>query len=241
MSRPSKADLREQAEHIPISSILGKGSGQALTAKQKKFAREIVKGKSKAQAYREAYPNAKSKATQISEPYKLSAHPIVAQEIAALEAAERASAYRTPSRLRALVVETLTQVVTDTSQRTSDRLRAAQLIGQITEVAAFTERKEVRTINTSEAARARVLEEIKSLMAASDDVVDVQAKSLLDELSGNITTSDQTQEPTHDDSGGEYDPLQVIDSYRADPQQEPGSARKSGVLPPPGPEVAGGV
>ena len=122
--------------------------------------------------------------------------PRVAQEIQALEMAERAQVYRTPARLRALVVETLTQVATDTTQRTSDRLRAAQLIGQITEVAAFTERKEVTTISNSATARAKVLEEIQDLMRSSADVVDVQARSLLDELTASQPGSAATQSPT---------------------------------------------
>jgi phage terminase small subunit len=228
VSRLSKADIQEMTETIPVSSLLGKGSGQALTAKQKKFAREIVKGKSKAQAYREAYKRDATKSTLASAPYVLAADARVAQEIAALEAAERAQAYRTPSRLRALVVETLAQVATDTSQRTSDRLRAAQLIGQITEVAAFTERKEVHNISSSSAARSRVLQEIKQLMAASDDVTDVQAKSLLDELTqgqeqaqgGNVAT-------TPADTLGQYDDSQVIDSIRDDDQQQPEGMQKN--------------
>jgi hypothetical protein len=228
VTRLSRAELQEMTEQIPVSSLLGKGSGQALTAKQKKFAREIVKGKSKAQAYREAYKRDATKSTLASAPYVLAADARVAQEIAALEAAERAQAYRTPARLRALVVETLAQVVVNTEEKTSDRLRAAQLIGQITEVAAFTERKEVRTISSSEAARSRVLEEIKTLIAASDDVTDVQAKSLLDELTqgqeqaqgGNVAT-------TPADTLGQYEDAQVIDSIRDDDQQQPEGMQKN--------------
>jgi phage terminase small subunit len=187
--RLSKAELLEQAEHIPVSSILGKGVTQQLTPKQKKFAREIVKGKTKADAYRAAY-DVTSRHTMASKPYELMRDERIKAEIAALEAAERAQAYRTPSRLRALVVETLAQVATNPEEKTSDRLRAAQLIGQITEVAAFTERKEVRTISSSEAARAAVLDEIKALMAQAEEVTDVEAKSLLEELSAPMPDAD---------------------------------------------------
>jgi hypothetical protein len=208
VSRLSKADIEELTDgSIPVSSIIGKTSGPALTPQQKKFAREIVKGKKKVDAYKEAYPNAKSPYTLTCSPYKLAAEPRIQQEIAALEAAERAQAYRTPSRLRALVVETLAQVATNPSERTTDRLRAAQLIGQITEVAAFTERKEVHTINSSASARAAVLEELKSLLQSADDVQDVEAKTLLDELqdpgtSGNIhyQNPDNGNVTTHNDN-----------------------------------------
>jgi len=213
-----------------------------LTPQQKKYAREVAKGKKKVDAYRAAYPNATSPATLTAEPYRLAAHPRVAAEIAALEAAERAQAYRTPSRLRALVVETLAQVATDTTQKTSDRLRAAQLIGQITEVAAFTERKEVRTVSTSEAARARVLDEIKSIMAGDDSVVDVQAKSLLDELQGQGAHGHGGNvAKTGADTGAEYERAQVIDSYSGACQDGEQSAGKDGSRPPKPGETLGGV
>jgi hypothetical protein len=206
--RLSKADIEELTDgQIPISSIVGKGAGPALTPKQKRFAREIVKGKSKADAYRTAYKADATKSTLACAPYVLAADARVAQEIQALEAAERAQAYRTPSRLRALVVETLAQVATNPQERTTDRLRAAQLIGQITEVAAFTEQKVVTTISSSSAARQAVLEELKSLLAQDEDVQDVEAKTLLDELQEPATSGNSTyQNPengnvaTHNDN-----------------------------------------
>lgn len=197
MRKLTREELRQQAETLPLDSLLGKGVSSTLTPKMKRFAREVASGKTKADAYRKAYKPDATRATLDSKPYVLMQDDRIRMEIAALEAAERASAYRTPAKLRALVVETLAQVALDPGEKTSDRLRAAQLIGQITEVAAFTERKEVRTISTSEAARARVLDEIKQLMAASDDVVDVQAKSLLEELqAGNVTTRAEDAQDT---------------------------------------------
>jgi hypothetical protein len=227
MRKLSKSEMEEALQTMPDKAIFG-ASHTGLTGKQKAFARKVAMGKSKAQAYREAYKRDATKSTLASAPYVLAADARVAQEIAALEAAERAQAYRTPARLRALVVETLAQVVVNIEEKTSDRLRAAQLIGQITEVAAFTERKEVRTISSSEAARSRVLQEIKSLIAASDDVTDVQAKSLLDELTqgqeqaqgGNVAT-------TPADTPGQYEDAQVIDSIRDDDQQQPEGMQKN--------------
>jgi hypothetical protein len=239
--RLSKAELEKDLETISDVSLMGAKAKQ-LTPQQKKYAREVAKGKKKVDAYRAAYPNATSPATLTAEPYRLAAHPRVAAEIAALEAAERAQAYRTPSRLRALVVETLAQVATDTTQKTSDRLRAAQLIGQITEVAAFTERKEVRTISSSEAARAKVLDEIKSIMAGDDSVVDVQAKSLLDELaSGSVATPDTTPDQTGHDTGPEYASAQVIDSIRDAMQDGEQSAENPDLIPPKQGETLWGV
>jgi hypothetical protein len=249
VSRLSKAETKKALEELPDVSILGAQATKQLTPKQRAFARKVAMGKTKAQAYREAYKPDATHRTLRSEPYTVAAHPGVAREIEALNLAEQAAAYRTPGKLREFVIQTLLEVALDPETKAAVRVQAVKTLGTVTEVAAFTERKEVRTINTSEAARARVLDEIKALMAASDDVVDVQAKSLLDELtggpSGNVTseqpTPDPTPEPTMADSGGEYEHLQVVDSYRADPDQGPGSARKSGVLPPPDPDMVGGV
>jgi hypothetical protein len=242
VSKLTREQLRQEAEHMPLDSLLGKGVSSELTPAMRKFARGVASGKKKVQAYREAYPGAKSPVTLTQAPYRLAADVRVQAEIAALEAAERAAAYRTPSRLRALVVETLAQVAVDTTQRTSDRLRAAQLIGQITEVAAFTERKEVRTISSSEAARAKVLEEIKSIMAGDDLVTDVQAKSLLDELQGQGAQDDLGNiAKTADDTGAEYASSQVIDSIGDADQDGEHSADNPDFIPSKPGETLGGV
>lgn len=242
VSKLTREQLRQQAEHLPLDSLLGKGVSKSLTPKQKRFAREVASGKTKAEAYRQAYKADATPATLAAAPYRLASDARVSAEIAALEAAERAQAYRTPSRLRALVVETLAQVATDTTQKTSDRLRAAQLIGQITEVAAFTERKEVRTISTSEAARAKVLDEIKAIMSGDDSVVDVQAKSLLDELQGgNDSTPDPAPWQDPDDTGQGYEHAQVIDSIRDAGQDGEQSAGNPDPIPPKPGETLGGV
>jgi hypothetical protein len=242
VSKLTREQLRQEAEHMPLDSLLGKGVSSQLTPKQKAFARKVASGKTKAQAYREAYKRDATPATLAAAPYRLAADARVSAEIAALEVAERAAAYRTPSRLRALVVETLAQVATNPDEKTSDRLRAAQLIGQITEVAAFTERKEVRTINTSEAARAKVLEEIKAIMAGDDSVTDVQAKSLLDELQGQGAHDDlgNIAKPA-DDTGAEYASSQVIDSIGDAGQDGEHSADNPDFIPSKPGETLGGV
>ena len=141
-------------------------------------------GMSKAEAYRSTY-DVTSARTMAAEPYRLAANPMVAREVEAIQAALEAQTYQTPSALRALVISSLVKVITDPDSKPGQITAAAKVLGTVTEVAAFTERKEVRTISSSEDARARVLEQLRSIVKA--DATDVQAieadaDSLLAEL-----------------------------------------------------------
>jgi hypothetical protein len=228
MMRLDRASLRQAVETIPLDSLLGKGVSGNLTPKEKRFAREVAQGATKADAYRTAY-NTKSKHTQRKEPYMVASRPSVAQEIEALVLAEQAQALQTPAQLRALVIQTLVQTAIDPETKPAVRVQAAKVLGTVTEVAAFTERKEVRTISSSEDARAKVMAEIRALMLGTGDAEDIEAKTLLDELSSN------------DDTPQEYEDAQVIDSYGDDQGQEPQDAKKDGVLSPESGEIVGGV
>ena len=191
VSRLSKEETLKALEELPDVSILGAQATKQLTPKQRAFARKVAMGKTKAQAYREAYKPTATQRTLRSEPYMVAAHPGVAREIEALNLAEAAAAYRTPSRLREFVIQTLLEVALDPETKAAVRVQAVKTLGTVTEVAAFTEQKVVTTISSSSAARAAVLEELKSLLQSDEDVQDVEAKTLLEELqdpstSGNI-------------------------------------------------------
>jgi hypothetical protein len=212
---------------MPLDSILGQGASKGLTGKQRRFAREVAQGSTKAEAYRRSY-NVGSKATLTSNPYHLAADSRIQAEIQALQLAEQAAALQTPSQLRALVIQTLVQTALDPETKPAVRVQAAKVLGTVTEVAAFTERKEVRTISSSEDARARVMAEIKALMLGTGDAEDIQAKELLEELSTP-------------DTGGEYDDAQHVDSYDDDGDDDQQSAIKDGVLYPESGEIVEGV
>jgi hypothetical protein len=212
---------------MPLDSILGQGASKGLTGKQRRFAREVAQGSTKAEAYRRSY-KVGSKATLTSNPYHLAADSRIQAEIQALQLAEQAQALQTPAQLRALVIQTLVQTAIDPETKAAVRVQAVKVLGSVTEVAAFTERKEVRTISSSEDARARVMAEIRNLMLGTGDAEDIQAKELLDELSAT-------------DTGEGYDDAQPVDSYDGDPDEEPQDAIKDGVLYPESGELLGGV
>jgi hypothetical protein len=212
---------------MPLDSILGQGASKGLTGKQRRFAREVAQGSTKAEAYRRSY-KVGSKATLTSNPYHLAADSRIQAEIQALQLAEQAMALQTPSQLRALVIQTLVQTALDPETKAAVRVQAAKVLGTVTEVAAFTERKEVRTISSSEDARARVMAEIRALMLGTGDAEDIQAKELLEELSAS-------------DTGEEYEDVQPVDLYDDEQSDDQQSAIKDGVLYPESGEIVGGV
>lgn len=185
---------------MPLDSLFSPAVSKELTGKQKRFALEVAKGSSKAEAYRRAY-NVKSKNTLQREPYQLTRDQRITNEIEAMQAAIKAQEYQTPAALRALVIQSLVGVITNPDSQPGQITAAAKVLGTVTEVAAFTERKEVRTITSSEDARAKIMAELKQL--ANADAVDVQAvdrdaDSLLAELeAGAQADADSDLDATH--------------------------------------------
>jgi hypothetical protein len=85
--------------------------------------------------------------------------------------------------LRDLVIHSLVQVVIDPETKPSVRIQAAKVLGTVTEVAAFTERKEITTIKTSIDARAQIMQQLRDMMkAGATDAIEIDASALLDEL-----------------------------------------------------------
>jgi hypothetical protein len=178
----TRSQTREALEQLPLSSLVSPAAGRELTAKQKKFARAVAMGETGAGAYRAAYSEKAKPKTAGDAAHRLKGHSGIAAEIEALKLAQAAAEYRTPAALRALVIQTLCEVATNPDEKAAVRVNAAKVLGTVTEVAAFTERKEVRTISSSEDARAKIMNELRTLMLNSGEAVDVEAKSLLDEL-----------------------------------------------------------
>jgi hypothetical protein len=225
--RLSRERLAEAVETMPLDSILGQGASKGLTGKQRRFAREVAQGSTKAEAYRRSY-KVGSKATLTSNPYHLAADSRIQAEIQALQLAEQAQALQTPAQLRALVIQTLVKTALDPETKAAVRVQAVKVLGSVVEVGAFVHRTETRHISSSEDARAKVMAEIRALMLGTGDAEDIEAKTLLDELSAT-------------DTDGEYNDAQPVDSYEGEPNEEPQDATKHGVLSPNTGEIVGGV
>jgi phage terminase small subunit len=200
----TRAQITEGLNSVPVSAILGKGVTRELTGKQKRFCLEVAKGSTGAGAYRKAYsPKGKPK-THGDNASRLKGDERIKAEIEALQLAIKAQEYQTPSALRALVIQSLVGVITDPESKPGQITAAAKVLGTVTEVAAFTERKEVRTITSSEDARASIMAQLKALSNASATdahIIDAQADELMRELAGSDThptpTTPDASEESH--------------------------------------------
>lgn len=181
MPKLTRKTISEAMQTVPIESVLlgvSNSGERRLTAKQRKFAEQIALGQSKAGAYRAAYNSQAKPHHQSLEGQRLAANPAIARQIDALRLAAEARKYATPAALRSLVIERLTAHAIDDTIQPAQRLRALELLGKITEVAAFTERREiVRTVDAA-GAREALLESLRSALRATSidaEIVEVQA------------------------------------------------------------------
>jgi hypothetical protein len=176
--------------------LLGAGNAKktTLTAKQQKFAQALAMGETKAGAYRAAYDTQTNPHAQSIEGQRLAAHPSISLQVNALKLAAEAREYATPPALRALVLERLTAHAIDPDVKPAQRLRALELLGKVTEVAAFTERRELIKVTDSGQARTRLIQTLRDAMRAGA----VDATVLLPLVHGDPLTVDavQSSEPT---------------------------------------------
>jgi phage terminase small subunit len=147
-----------------------------LTAKQAKFAQALALGETKAGAYRAAYDTQASPTRHSNEGQRLAKNPMISHQVEALRLAAEARNYATPPALRALVIERLTAHAIDDTINPAQRLRALELLGKITEVAAFTERREIVRVTDSGTARDKLLVSLREALQAS--AIDVTPKSV---------------------------------------------------------------
>jgi len=177
-----RAQVREALEQVPIDQILGvKGK---LTHKQKTFARLVAQGDTGAGAMRKAYNVTTQRAKTVgNNASMLKKHKGIQREIEAIQLAESARAYHTPEHLRSLVIHSLVRVITDPESKAGQITAAAKVLGTVTEVSAFVERRVVEHITSSTDARAQLLDKLRTLVHGTvTDVTIKDADSLLAEL-----------------------------------------------------------
>lgn len=181
MNRPSRKAIREALDTVPIDQVLGVPG--ELTHKQKTFARLVANGNTGADAYRKAYKATGKPKTVGDNASKLKRDTRIKAEIEAFKLANEAAAYHAPQQLRALVIHSLVQVVTDPDAKQATKVQAAKVLGTVAGVDAFVHRSEHRVIKTSEDARAQLLAKLRQVMNADAvDVLSRDAESLLAEI-----------------------------------------------------------
>ena len=178
----SRSQIKEGLEQIPMNTILGVSS-KSLTPKQKAFCKEVAMGSTGSDALRKAYKRQGKPKTIANDAHKLRKRPDINSTIEAYEAAIAAQTYQTPAGLRALVIQTLVNVITNNETKDAVKVAAAKTLGTVTEVAAFTERRETKVITSSEDTKTKLLAKLRDMMKANAvdaDVIDTD--SLMIEL-----------------------------------------------------------
>jgi len=193
----SRTQIKEGLDQIPMETLLSSGKGKTpkLTSKQKAFAHAVALGETKAEAYRKAYKQDATQNTLSTQPYVLARDARIAREVEAYQLALEAEKYRNPIQLKALLVQQLVQHSLDESFPPAQRMKALQMIGNLFEVGAFLERKEVTTVSKSTDIRARLLERLGSSLTTVNVGRD-DALTLLDEIKGSAVAESPPSAPT---------------------------------------------
>lgn len=185
MTKLSRAAIKSKLKDtkgISAALMVKRGS---LTQKQLKFAQGIaIEGLTGADSYRQAYNSTATPKTVGNNASRMVAHHKGIQAvITAMEAAKEAERYNTAESLRSLVINSLVQTLIDPNTKASDRTNCARVLGQVTEVAAFTTRNETTVIKDSSELRLQILDELRSIMLSSNQTItDIDTDSLLAEL-----------------------------------------------------------
>ena len=190
----------QQRGGIEAALIVPKGT---LTSKQRKFAEAIAAGETGAAAYRSAYDTEAKPQVQSHEAHKLKAHPKIAMQIEALKLANEAMAYASAEQVRQLVIQSLIQTLIDPDTKAATKVAAAKVLGNVTEVAAFTQRSEVKHIKDSGSIRDQIMAQLKTVILDASDAETVDADQLLNELAGNAGNSGDDENPAGADPTGD--------------------------------------
>jgi len=220
MKRLSRKQVESTLDYVPMGALLMGNAHRELTHKQKVFARELAMGAKGAEAYRKAYNARGMKKTHADNASRLKNNSRVVAETNRQKAIIEARKQRTPEELRIWVIEQLKVEANDQDNPPSVRINALQMLGKVTEVAAFTERKERVVIHSSLDLRQRIEQSIRDLTIEAEDV---DALSLEHELRLNdASIVTEMTECLNDDA-----PLEENGGY-ADPTGE-GEGQSDGV------------
>ena len=103
-----------------------------------------------------------------------------------------------PARLRELVIHQLTMHALAEEIPPAQRIKSLELLGKITEVGAFTERKESIVVHQSAQLKAKLLDQLKTIVNEDgSQVTEDEGDKLLRELMGYRVAEQDNQAPTH--------------------------------------------
>jgi hypothetical protein len=235
----NRSQIREALDQLPIEEILlgNKAESKTLTHKQKAFAEEIAKGATKAGAYKKAYASKGTSHTRSREASKLLANPQVSTHAEQIRLAIEAQKYLFPAHLRALAIQQLTEKALDPSIPPAIQVRCLELIGKMSDVALFQERKEIRETATTSEAKTKLISTLAEAIRSSRSLTTDRkkdAEDLLKEITGDDpVTIDQL--PIIEDPETEYQETQDPADQEAD--QETTETQENLTPPTPTPQI----
>jgi len=225
MIKLSRKQVKEGLKNTPIEQILvGAHNVEKvnLTKKQKDFARKVAEGKPKAKAYREAYDSKGKPQTEAQEGNRLAKDPRISAMIESFALANEAREYLIPAQIRTMAIQNLVSIAINEQEKTSNKLKALELIGKMSEVSLFSETKTHVHLHSSEDIRGQLLAGLKSAFSNSrglNDLAKRKAQSLLVELSEarDIDQDDSEQIETETNAPAPF----VIEELRDPPTTDP--------------------
>lgn len=218
----TRKQIAEGLKQTPMAEIIlgaGNPTNQTLTTKQIRFAEEVAKGETKAGAYRKAYNSKGKPETQSKRGQELTKDGRITAQIEAFKVAIEAQKYLIPAHLRALTIHQLTIKALDPDLNPAQQIRCLELIGKMTEVSLFTERREIVHTNSSDSLRDQLLNSLRLAIRTSSSI-DVTAKakadSLLAELDADPSDDDQSPDQPYQSDSDQPEPIYLD----GEPQQD---------------------
>lgn len=201
--RLTKKEIAEGMKSVPIETIiLGSQSKQGikLTKKQKDFAEAVVATGNKTEAYKRAYNHKGKNTTASRNAQTIVKSTNVQTYITALEAQKEVEEYLLPPRLRSMAIHKLSSMALNDELPPAQQLKALELVGKMTEVALFTERRELVHTLDSATLKAKFMEAVQMAIANSKSIrqsTKQTAQQLLAEISDPV---DVVSREVHEDA-----------------------------------------
>jgi hypothetical protein len=132
--------------------------------------------------------------------------------------ANEAREYLIPAQIRTMAIQNLVSIAVNESEKTSNKLKALELIGKMSEVSLFNETKTHLHLHSSADIKGKLLEGLRLAFSSSRSINDQakrKAESLLIELADERTTID------------EADPSQFLESATP-PHPDPQNSTNAG-------------
>ena len=195
MKAPSRKELKAAIDQHGISRVMMTRKSE-LSPKMRKFAENVALGETGADAYRKSY-NATGKPKTIGDAAsRLKADSRIIAEIEAYQLAIESQKYQSAANIRALVVQSLVQVLIDSESSPAHRISASKVLGSISEIGMFVDRKEITYTQPSADIRNTIMDQLRTIASDASDV-DIDANALLRDLIGadnGVNTSDSVDD-----------------------------------------------